>query len=360
MANQVAYGFMNLRDVFARRVTEVGVDVVATARDQSLAEHNRQLDALLALFVRRTTGFKTKFKSTSVARLQPLDEFGRALPIKPSGQYEVAFPIQMGGAAWGANWLAREKMTVEEANDATIMLQEADVRWVRDHILGGLLYNGAGWVFNDPEHGNLTVLGLANGDTQPYMVLSGADQNATDSHYLAQAAAIADANNPFGAIYTELTEHPENGGTAAQVIALVASNLVTDIRNLTSFYAAADPNLAVGTGVTQLQGGPGVSVPGRLIGYVAEKVWIAEWPQIPSGYMVATTTQGDRPLSMREDEEANLRGFKQVAERADHPWWEAQYVRRAGFGAWNRVGAVVQRIGNGAYAIPTGYESPMP
>ena len=75
--------------------------------------------------------------------------------------------------------------------------------------------------------------------------------------------------------------------------------------------------------------------------------------------MIATMTGGPRPLLMREEMEASLRGFNRVAERNDHPFYESQYLRIAGFGANNRVGALVQRIGNGSYAIPTNYPSPL-
>jgi hypothetical protein len=64
---------------------------------------------------------------------------------------------------------------------------------------------------------------------------------------------------------------------------------------------------------------------------------------------------------MREHVEAGLRGFNaRYQTMEDGSWFTTQYVRAAGFGAWNRVGAVVQRVGNGTYAIPTNFTSPMP
>jgi hypothetical protein len=356
MANQVAYGFMTLQDVFGRRVTEVGVNVIDNAINQSVAEHQRQIDALTGLFVRRTTDFKTRFRSASIARLQPVDERGRALPIKPAGQYDLAFPIQRGGIAWGTTYEARIRMTVEEANEATNTMLMADARWMRDHILAAL-YTNASWTFVDDEHGSLTVQGLANADSTIYNMLGGADTGATDTAYFAQAAAIADADNPFPTIYSELAEHPENGG---QVIALVPTNLIEDVKALATFYPSADANLRVGANETQLTGGLGVAVPGQIIGYESSKVWIVEWRSLPDNYIVAVMTDGERPLAMREDTAPELRGFNRVADRDDHPWYERQYLRKAGFGAWNRVGALVYRIGNGAYAIPTNYGSPMP
>lgn len=356
MANQVAYGFNTLQDVFARRVTEIGVDVVADAIQQSVDEHNRQMAALLGLYVEPTQQFKIRYTTPVAARLQPLDESGRARPLRIAGYYDIAFPLQMGGAAWGGTFLSRAKLTVEEANQHTLTLLSADMRWVRDHVLAALFASTA-WTFTDEEHGSLTVQGLANGDTVQYLVQTGADTGATDTHYLAQANAIADgADNPFPAIYSELNEHPENGG---EVVAFVPTNLKASVEALTLFRPVTDPNVQPGANTDVLVGSLGVEYPGTLFGYV-EKVWVVEWKTLPDDYIIATTTDGDAPLCMREDAEEELRGFRQVASRDDHPFYESQWMRRAGFGAKNRVGALVKRIGNAAYAVPTNYGSPMP
>lgn len=355
MANQVLYGFYQLKDLFARRVTEVGVREVSTAIQQSVDEHNRQMDALLGLFCRRITEYKLRYRTPSTARLQPLDQFGRARPIKAAGQYDVSWPIQMAGSAWGANYVTMAKMRVEEANDVTAAMLSADRRWIRDHILAGLYVDGS-WTFSDDLRGDLTVYGPASGDATIYQVLGGADVGATDDHMLATASAIADATNPLPTIYNELIEHPENGG---KVIALVPSNLRADFEALATFFAAPDPAIRTGSGTDVLAGNLGVAVPGEVFGY-ADKVWLVEWRSLPDNYVIALTSDGERPLAMREDEETELQGFKQVAERNDHPFYERQWLRRAGFGAWNRAGALVYRFGSASYAVPTGYESPMP
>jgi hypothetical protein len=99
-------------------------------------------------------------------------------------------------------------------------------------------------------------------------------------------------------------------------------------------------------------------MPGVLKGRVSN-VWIVEWGQLPSSYVIATTTEGPRPLGFRQDPEAELQGFKQVAERNDHPFYERQYLRRAGFGALNRPGALVYYLGTSdTYAVPSGYALP--
>lgn len=78
MANQVLYGFMNLKDAFNSRVEDVGIGVVNAAIDETLAEHARQLANLMSLFVDPTQEYKLRYKTPSTASLQPLDENGRA------------------------------------------------------------------------------------------------------------------------------------------------------------------------------------------------------------------------------------------------------------------------------------------
>lgn len=357
MANQILYGFANLRDVFSRNVTDVGIQLVADAIQQSLDEHNRQMNAMKALFTARVDPLKpsARYLSPSVARLQPSDENGRARPIRPSGYYNVAFPLQQGSGAWGTNYVAGQKMTVERANEFTAMLTEADLRWVRDHILAAL-FAPAAWTFADEEFGDLTIQPLAlASDGVKYYIAAGADSNSTDTHLIFQAAAIADAANPFPTIYKELMEHPENSG---EVIVFMPSNLMDSVRLLNDFFPVSDPNVALANTISSLRGNLGVAVPGELAGY-ANKCWIVEWRTLPDNFAIAITTQGDRPLGEREDPETSLQGFKQVADRNDYPWLERQYLRRVGFGARNRVGAVVIKFGAGSYAVPTGYESPM-
>jgi hypothetical protein len=356
MANQVLYGFHTLKDVLASRVSGSLIEATNEAIRAAVAAHNAAIDAAVGFFATRTTEHQRRYAQVGNARLQPLDENGRARPIKPSGYYDVAWPIDMGGSAWGANYVTRAKMTVADAERATAMMLTADAHWMRDHLLAAL-YQDDGYTFSDDLYGDLTVEGLANGDAVTYGMFSGAATAATDDHILADADAIADATNPYPTIRDELMEHPENAG---QVVAFIPSGLRATTEALATFHPIADPNIRRGADNDELVGGLGVSHPGTLIGYEDSGVWIVEWLALPADYIVAATTDGERPLAMREDPEDELRGFQQVAERNDHPFYESQWLRRAGFGGWNRVGGLVMRIGNGTYAVPTGYTSPMP
>ncbi len=357
MANQVLYGFHNLRDLLTERVTSTNIAVVNAAIDDVLAEHNRQMDALMGLFVTRTTEYKRRFVSAKNKRLQPLDEVGRARPTKRAGYYEVAWPIQEAGDAFGVDYVTRAKMTVQEVSNWLAETLIADKRWLRDHILAALFDNTT-WTYPDQLYGDLTIQPLANGDGTLYNVQSGADTGADATHHTGQANAIGAAgDNPYPVLHDLLMDKPENGG---EVIAFIPSGLRATTEALATFTEMADPNITAGNASDRLTGSLGVAVPGRIIGYETSGVWISEWSSLPAGYVIAVATEGERPLAMREHPEAELQGFRRVADRDDYPWYESQYVRRAGFGAWNRVGAAVREISDATYDIPTGYTTPQP
>lgn len=360
MANQLVYGFHSLADAFADRVTTVGVETVNTAIDQAMAEHRRQMEALIALFVRRTTDFQVNYKGIAVTRNQPLDEFGRPLPIKAPGKYTTAFPLQDSGNAFAFDWQAGLAMTVEEVNNNIAAIQMGDLRWVFDHIFAALFAN-ASWTFNDPEHGALTILGLANGDTQTYNVFAGSDTGATDTHYLAQLNAIgAGADNPYPTIYQELSEHPENGG-GGRVIAFIPTGLKSATTGLATFNPVLNADIRPGANTDALVGDLGVTVPGSVLGMEDSGTWVVEFPRLPAGYIVAVKTGGDPPLAERQPTIPELQGGMVEAPRNESwPWYQRNFVRKTGYGAWNRVGALVYRVGSASYAVPTNFASPMP
>lgn len=356
MANAVLYGFLQLKDVFSERLVTQNTGVIATAIQRSVDEHNRQMDALLGLFATRTTLHQERYKQLGAARLQPLDENGRARPIKPAGYYDVAFPIRDAGSAWGANYKSLQKMTVEDANRVTAMMINADKVWLRDQLMAAL-FASATYTYTDPEFGTLTIQPLANGDTVTY-ARNGSTANAADTHQLATASAVADATDPVPTIVSELDEHPENAG---DVVILVPTNLKADFANLAATVPFSDPNLREGVTTRAIVGGgPSGAMPGEVFGYHDAKAWLVEWKGLPDNYVLATAEDADPALGMREEPEASLQGFNLEGTRNDHPFYENQWARHAGFGARNRVGALAMRFGNGTYAVPTGYTPPIP
>lgn len=346
------YGFHTLEDVFAEQALLYEARVI-DAVQQAVAEHNRQMAALSGMFSVGVTDPTLRFKAAGNAVLQPLDEQGRPRPIRRAGEYTVGFPLQKAGGAIAQTYEARIKMSVQDVNDVLSELTIADTRWMRQHLLAAL-FDDAGWTFEDEQYGAINVVGLANGDATTYNISAGSDNGATDNHYFA-ATAVSDA--VFEQIEEEITEHPENGG---DIVAMIPTDLRAAVQDLAGFYSESDPNIRRGSGEAELTGSANVATPGEIIGYHDAGVWIAHWRSMPSGYIAAMATQGSRALGQREDEFAQLRGFVEEDANSDYPFLQRNFVRRAGFGANNRIGAAVYRIdASGAYAPPSGFTAPL-
>lgn len=359
MANSVAYGFMGLQELYNQRVAEVGTQRVYDAIQASASEYTRVLNAMLAEWAERLVVAQEQFELPGSGTLQPLDEWGNPLPVAPSGSYKVAYPIQGGGTAWGTNRVSRELITVEEANRNTLDAMSRDSDWLIRHMLAALLDNTT-WTYVDKVGiggskglGSITIQPLANGDAVTYVRKGGTA--STDTHYLAQAAAILDASNPYPTIYTELMEHPSNVGP---VLVYVATDQVSGSEALTNFVPVSDPDVAYGVANDRLQRSIDRGLGDRVMGK-CDNCWLIEWGRLPSGYLLGHAS-GTPVLGMREYPAASLQGFFPEQFSADGNTVVNRMIRYAGFGVRNRVAAVAYYVGAGAYAIPSGYETPLP
>jgi len=352
MPNTLAYGFVQLEHLAAERVNAAGVDIIRDAIAMSAEEYSRTMNAMFASMVRRTTDHQIQFRLPGNGTLQPLDENGNPKPVIESGHYTVAFPIQGAGTAWGTNRVARALMTVQEANDYTLEALRRDSDWVRRHALAAVFDNVA-WVYDDKEYGNLTVEPLANNDAVVYVRVGGAA--AVDNHYLAQAAAIADATNPFPTIYDELMEHPSNQGP---VVVYVATNQVAAVQGLTNFVPVDDPDIIVGSATDRLNTVIDRGIGDQVLGKV-DGCWCVEWRALPAGYLLAHAQGAGPAVAMREYPSAELQGFFPESYSPDGNLSLQRMLRYAGFGVENRVAMCAMLIGAGAYAIPVGFAAPL-
>jgi hypothetical protein len=352
----VLYGFHSLEDAFDQSAMENLADVT-DAITAAQAEYNAVTNSMVSIFAQRTTDYGAAVKVGGGRRLQPQDEFARALATrrKPAS-FRVEWPLQSAGDAIAQTYEASVAMTVEQVNDNLEEMQQADSQWVREHLLGGLFTN-VSWDFDDDQYGPLTIYGLANGDTHTYTVDAAGLSQEIDNHYFAQSAAIDDLNNPYPGLREALEHHPVNAGS--DVVAFIHSDQRGATEALAGFFAYSDPNISPAPGEPQLVGSAPGGLPGKIIGYV-DGVWIAVWGGMPSGYILVTTQSQAKPLAMREWSFAQLRGFVLDAEEERYPYLQRQYKRRAGFGARNRIGAAVTQIGSGTYAAPAGLSAPMP
>lgn len=355
-----AYGFIDLQSLYDQRVAQVGEQRVYEAVQESAAEYNRVTNGLLAEFVERTSIAQEQIELPGDGTLQPLDENGNPMPVLPSGSYKVAYPIQGGGTAWGSNRVSRELMTVQEAERNTTDALQRDADWMTRHMLAAI-FDNATWTYNDKVGangtkglGDITIQPLANGDTVTYTRRGGVAP-ATDTHYLAQAGAIADATNPFPTIYTELKEHPSNNG---RVLVYIPTNVKAAVMGLSGFIGVDSADVIPGSNDDRVTNVPATGPGEDVIGYV-DGCWIIVWSRLPDNYLIAKM-EGKPILKMREYPAGNLQGFFPENANVDGNHIVTRMIRYAGFGVYDRVGALVYRVSNGAYAVPTGFDAPLP
>lgn len=320
---------------------------------------------MLSAMVTRTTGYKIRYQLPSGGSMQPLDANGVPLPVIPSGFYDVALPIHGAGHAWGTNRISRALMTVADADRATVDGMDRDMDTLRRRMMAAIFTNTT-YAYADERYGNLTIQPFANNDTTVFVRRGGSA--STDNHYLAQAAAIADATNPFGALYRTLDEHPSNTGP---YIAYVATNLAPSIEGLTALLANFNANINYGANVNTLAGasitpsntsratgGELTKFGNRLIGYI-NGMYIVEWAAMPDNYIIAHASSATDALGMREYEAPELQGLFAEFDAMDGNLNQARLLRFCGFGALNRVAIAVMRVGNASYAIPANYQAPI-
>jgi hypothetical protein len=348
---------------------EVDREALLDAQSVTLQSHNQDINRITEIFCEPITVNQKSVKvAGSGGRLQPLDEFGDPVPRKGGGYYINGFPLYKAGVKEQFTFWASEQMTVQEFADSFDNMLADDSVWVRDQILAALFYNGAGYTFVDEKAGeSVTVYGLANGDTVTYDKTTG---NATDDHYSAQAAAIDDANNPLDALYTEIHEHPVNAG---RVVAFISTGLEASIGLLTGF-APIDTSIinvvpAASASQEEPLFAPALNLPlpstMRHIG-TYKNMPIVSWQSIPPGpsstnYIIPVAVDARvKPLAFRQYAVRSLQGLVNPGGFTDRfPYRHNTYVRAAGVGGLNRVGAAVARIANASYATPTGFSAPV-
>jgi hypothetical protein len=390
MANSVLYGVMNSKDLAANLTPQnviitIDRDLVIGAVQETVDQHNQEINELRALFADPTTDYSLFYQGYVGNDLQEGDENARPLPVKGISRYSVGFPIRIGTTGWGANYTTLNQMTLADFSDRTDQMLLGDVNWNRKWTLGTLLFDGnngtpgvsnglaagtAPYVFTDTKYGAISVYGLANGDTTTYNKF-GSQLAATDNHYTAQNGAISDTSgqNPFPTIEAALLEHPENQGP---LLSLIDPALATSVKALAGFTAATN----IIDARTRILATPGSTTPtfagadlpqlpasAQIIGSY-DRTYIATWRTVPTNIIITLNLGGPKPLLFRQFPQAALQGFgpvgffnpnrRQVGD--NFPYFNETWYRAGGFGGYNRVGAHVHQVGSSTtYAMPSSY-----
>jgi hypothetical protein len=346
---ETAPGFIGLTHLYQKKITEVDWAIVRDAVTSSTQALAQAVDELLSMLVTDITSPQTRFYQPATGTLQPVDEYGRPKPASNKFYYDVAFPMHMAAHAWGASWIAREKMSVEDANDETLTASRSDADWIIRHVMAALFYNNT-WNYDDPEKGTLAIQSLARGEAAVRYPLKDGSSIASHNHFFAQANAIDNSNNPFPTVKREITHHP---GQQGSVVVYCHNDQRASIEALAAFREIKDVDLVPGTSSDRVDNG---AVPDTLADEIFGKVngvWVGEWSRMPSGYLMGHVP-GVPVVGRRQDPESSLKGLitKEITGGV-FPTFE--FYRRSGFGILNRVAAVIYRIGNASYAPPSDY-----
>lgn len=337
------FGALNLPDTSLDLVNQIGQSTVYDAINRVLQMHQEEVDRAMSFFVERTTtDFKRTFK---LAGGGYLDKRGRHAPsgaAKGFGEWGVALPLESWGRQIAGDRVTLAYMTLQELNVHLDTIQVQNLNTIRREILKALFSNEV-YEFSDERYDILSVQPLANGDTVLYPPIDGDADADVDDHYLVSgyaANAIDDTNNPFGVIRNEIEEHM--GGTEDVIIFINPAETALT-QDLGAFQDQDDPRLNDPAAI-ELIGLP-QNTPGRVIGRV-DRAWVAEWKQIPAGYMFGLVPSWVKPLEKRiHPPETGLPAtFQLVAEHEIYPLRESHYENNFGFGVTNRLNGVVMQL----------------
>lgn len=320
--------------------------------------HNMDLEKLLAIFVEQETErFKETYRLPGNGRMQRRGEYARAGARRVQGSWTVEYPILDFSDEVVLTRIEAGYMTVAEFQLHVEGVTIADINTHRFEILRRLFNNTAD-TFDDVINGSLTIQPLANNDATLYRPVLGADDPATEDHYLASGYAsgsISDTNNPFPVVRQELEHHFGTPTGFGNVMAFINPNQVAVVEDLTDFVAVEDIGINYGDD-TDLAEMLGVQIPGRLIGR-CNGVWISEWYHMPADYLLATDIDMPGPLKRRVDPAATglPRGLTMIPDNDRHPIQNSIWSNRWGYGAGNRLNGVVMHFTAGAFAVPAAF-----
>lgn len=357
----IAFGFVDLRAYMRNRIVDVpGLQQkIREAIDRTVARHNEEANAFLSTLSVPVSVAKERYIMPGGGKMQRIGADDNPLPQVAYRGVDVGYPIRGYGDAMGTNRIARQMITVQDAND---MMQETRIRDKNELIdeMLAAIFTKEYYQFEDmPTRGlsgtgEVTIKGLASGDGDLFLTDRGRNVK-TDNHYFAQAEAMSAAANPLPSLRRAITEHGPNPD--ATVVVYVASDLVSGIENLPGFVERTDPQLIYSQNRDRLSNVPGRGVGDEVVGRV-DRCWIIEAERLPDGYMVAHL-QGSPVLGQREYPATALRGLFIEEHTVDGNHKETRHLRYTGFGARNRVAAAVMQIGSAEYVTPDTYAAPL-
>lgn len=355
MANAQTWGFMQLEDVYDRRVADIETERIDTAVFESAMMFNRDMTAMMDTLAERKSVRDGSFDLPTAGEMQPLSEDGTPRPTQSYLTITQGYPMWRGGDSFGLNREAYAKLTVREMDKLMAGVLSKSARWNIRRMLAAI-YTNVAYTFKEKGRTDLTVRPLATtADGAIYLDFNGELQ--TVEHYTGQAGTISNSANPYTANETILRSHPANTGT---IVHYIPSGLVADTQALASFYPYR-PN----DGLVDFGDGVDVAAPdvarfigfgNEILGVVGDGVIVLS-RRLAADRVISLVDGAEKPLVMRQEPEAQLQGLQVVTVQVDSNFRKWDFYEKAGYAVQNPIAMAVREIGDASYDIPTNYDA---
>lgn len=354
------FSLLGLDDGDRSYINVVGMDRVFTAATEYLSMADAEANAVYAALVSSMTEDSAeRYKLPGGGRMQESGQFAANAANRPTGGWDVGYPLKQFEEPVAENDVEVAYMTVADVNLALESIRIRNINQMRYQIMNAL-YRNTSLTWQDkfnPRAPTITIKPLANGDADLYPPVIGSEAEATETHYIvAGYTAINDSNNPLVTGRNHLEHHTGTPTGFGNVVAFVNSAQAGQIADLSDFDEVTDIMKRAGANRDEVTGVL-PQVPGRIIGR-SDGVWISEWNWTPASYVKLVDLDSPAPLKMRVDQAGTglTRGLHLVAETGKHPLMARQWRNRYGFGVGNRLnGVIIQLKASGSYDIPAAW-----
>ena len=364
-ASELVYGFHDLENQKAMKITEIGITETFERIAQWQAEIERVYNAIFGQFTMRKEEWNTtpitRYRLPSASRMQFVDERGVAKPTREMGYQEIGLPLMRYEGSIGYTYEALQKVTVEEYSNELARIDRGDMNASIRLFLFAIFYN-ANWTFTNTEDkgpASIPVKAFANNDSDQY-ISRGEDDMVSANHYDFQSDAIGEDHDPFPEIKETLTGYAGTSPSDRIVTFVGDSTNATNIKALPAFHTmdrTQFTNWGDDVSLVDPSADTFIGMGDEVLGEHEDGVLVVRWKKLPANFLVNINLDAPVPVGIREDDTPSLRGLFNInaIENSGNSLL-ARFRRKIGMAPINRTAVSVVKIGAGSYSPPTGYD----
>lgn len=288
------------------------------------------------------------------------------------GYFQLGFDFEDYDRATRFTWKALRDMDARQVRAVNNALLQADEKLIFKQTMAAIFDNTNRET--DIRNKAYKVYPLYNGDGTVPPAYRGNTFSGTHSHYLSSGNTAIDSGDLEDA-YEHIAEHGYSIEAGTQIAVLMNRKQLKDVRHWRMGEVSANSVTANYDFVpSRNQPAQFLDTPTGLLGNLPPDTWnglrvygsygdmlLIEEPFMPEDYFLAFGTGGTGNLQnlvgLREHKNPIYRGLRIMPGNDQrYPLIESYYARAFGTGIRQRGGAVVMKIGSGAYTVPEKYD----